>query len=169
MKPIKLTKDMLPNLPEEVFNMFITQINDTESVSFDNRPGGRWFYYFGELTIEAFNQLQWRRAVLTFKETIFHPISGKDIDTLIHYCELEGKPIARALYPGYPVDSPTRLSGLKEFIMKTGHLPAPVVTIRTNNGIRVLDGCHRLSAAVSCPNPDLIPLDAWIGESPENI
>lgn len=170
MKPIiKLTKAMLPTLPDEVFDMFITQINNTESSAFDSMPGGRWFYYFGEISIEAFNHLRWRQTVLTFKETIFHPISGNDIDALIHYCELEGKPIARAIYPGYPQDSPSRLAGIKKYIMNTGSLPAPIVAIRTNSGIRVLDGCHRLSAAASCPNPEAIPLDAWIGERPENI
>ncbi len=163
-----MTKAMLPNLPNEVFDMFITQINDTDSSPFDSMLGGRWFYYFGELTIEAFNQLRWIRTTLSFKEAIFHPTSGSDIDRLVHYCKLEGKPIARALYPGYPPDSPARLAGIKEVIMNTGRLPAPIVAIRTDNGIRVLDGCHRLAAAVSCPNPEDIPLDVWIGERPEN-
>jgi hypothetical protein len=167
MKPIKMTKAMLQNLPDEVFNMFITQINDTESSLFDSMPGGRWFYYFGELTVEAFSYLQWQRKVLTFKDTIFHPISGRDIDNLVHYCKLEGNLIARALYPEYSPDSPARLAGIKEVIMNTGRLPAPIVAIRTDTGIRVLDGCHRLSAAVSCPNPEDIPLDAWIGERPK--
>lgn len=170
MKPIKkMTRAMLPNLPDEVFDMFITQINDTESSSFDTMPGGRWFYYFGELTIEAFNSLRWRKIVLTLKETLFHPISGRDVDLLIHYCKRKEKAKAGTVqsYP-IPIDSPVRLSGIKEFIIKTGRLPAPIVAIRTANGIRVLDGCHRLSAAVSCPDPDAIPLDAWIGEFPEN-
>ena len=170
MKPIKLTKVMLQNLPNEVFDMFITQINDTESSPFDFMPGGRWFYYFGEMTIEAFNHLHWRKIVLTFKETLFHPVSGRDIDCLIHYCKLKGKSNAWALQ-GYsiPIDSTDRLRAFKKVIINTGRLPAPIVAIRTNNGIRVLDGIHRLSAAVSCPNPNVIPLDAWIGEFPENI
>ena len=170
MKPIKLTKAMLPNLPAEVFNMFISQINDTESSPFDTMPGGRWFHYFGELTIEAFNRLRWRKIVLTLKETVFHPISGRDVDYLIHYCERKEKAKTGTMQScPIPVDSPIRLRGIKEFIIKTGRLPAPIVAIRTTDGIRVLDGCHRLSAVVLCPNPDHIPLDAWIGEFPKNI
>lgn len=165
----KITKEMLPNLPDEIFNMFIAQINATELSPFDSEPGGRWFYHLGNLSVEAFNQLRWIRTVITFKEALFHPNSREEVDALIHYCELEGKAIARALYPWHPADSPSRLKGIKKIIINTGRLPAPIVAIRTGDGLRVLDGCHRLSAAVSCPNPDEIPLDAWIGEFPENM
>jgi hypothetical protein len=162
--PIKMTKAMLPNLPGEVFDMFITQINETESTTFDSMPGGRWFYYFGELSVEAFNHLIWRRTTLFFNKDIFHPVSCSDVDTLIHYCGLNSETMAMALYPRYPVDSKARFAWHKEFIKKTGRLCAPIVVIRTIEGIRFLDGCHRLAAAFSLELHDSIPLDAWIGE-----
>lgn len=62
MNLIKITGDMLPNMPVEVIEMFIVPLNEHPSSIFDDKPEGRWFYHFGGLSIEEFSELRWKRA-----------------------------------------------------------------------------------------------------------
>lgn len=155
---------MLPNLPDEVFEMFIIPQSESPLNIFDSKPGGRWFCHFGGLSIDEFSNLRWRRSTLFFNKDIFHPHSCSDVDRLIEYCSLNSNSLRKALFQGYPTDSMERLAWHKEFIINTGRLCAPIVGIRTVDGLKVLDGTHRLSAAFSLEMHNSIPIDAWIGE-----
>jgi len=163
MTPIKLTRDMLPNLPDEIYEMFVVPQNDAPLNIFDFQPQGRWFFHFGGLYVEEFAQLRWRRAVLPFNKDIFHPESRSDIDRLVSYSRINDRKLADTILPGNPTDSRERLAWHKEVIINTGRLCAPIVCIRTGETIRILDGTHRLAAASLVDNSG-IPLDAWLGE-----
>ncbi len=155
---------MLPNMPDEVFEMFIVPLNEHPASIFDDKPEGRWFYHFGGLSIEEFSELRWKRATLFFNKDRFHPLSCQDIDTLLEFCELPANSNRNTLYQGYSPSSREHLARLNLSILNTGKLNAPIVCIKTRNGYRVLDGCHRLAAAFSLDIRDSIPLDAWVGE-----
>jgi len=159
MLPIKMTKAMLPNFPDEIFDMFIMQQNESALNIFDSQPGGRWFCHFGNLSIDEFNNLQWRKSELFFNKDIFHRLSMGDINGLIEHVQSDD-----TFDNLYPKDSRARFSWHQTVIRNTGKLCAPIVCIRTNEGFRVLDGTHRLAAAFSLSAHDSIPLDAWIGE-----
>jgi len=163
--PTKITKNMLPNLPDEIFEMFIVPQNEASLNVFDSQPGGRWFYHLGNLSIEQFSQLRWRKSELFFNKDIFHPLSVGDINGLIEHCTPGNTFHERAFGNWYPKDSGTRLAWHKDFIINAGKLCAPIVCIKTNEGFRVLDGTHRLAAAFLIEKHDLIPLDSWIGEN----
>jgi hypothetical protein len=164
MSPIKLTRDMLPNLPDEIYEMFVVPQNDAPLNIFDSQPQGRWFFHFGGLSVEEFGHLRWKRTILTFNKDIFHPDSNRDINRLVSYSRIDNVALANAILPGNPTDSRGRLAWHKKSILDTGRLCAPIVCIRTSEGIRVLDGTHRLVAATLLDNSDTIPLDAWLGE-----
>jgi hypothetical protein len=161
MHPIKLTRDMLPTLPDEIYRMFVVPQNDAPLNIFDSHPSGRWFVHFGGLTIEEFNNLIWHKAELFFEEDIFHPDTYDDIGRLI---ASNKNPPTNTLLQRNPSDSRERLIRHKKIIVETGRLYAPIVCIRTNIGIKILDGAHRVVAALSIKGSEAIPLDAWIGE-----
>ena len=155
---------MLPNLPDEIFEMLVVPQNDAPLNIFDSQPEGRWFYHFGGLFLEEFNQLRWRRIILAFGKDILHPDSYQDINRLIQHCSIDNVEIANTILPGIPADSRERLIWHAQFIARTGSLCAPIVCIKTNAGIRTLDGTHRLAAVKLSKNRDTIPIDAWFGE-----
>lgn len=159
VNPIKLSRDMLPNLPDEIYEMFVVPQNDAPLNIFDSQPQGRWFFHFGGLSIEEFGQLGWRRAELLFSATVFEPYTYGDIDRLIKH--LKGV----ALSPGIPADSRERVVWQRNVIKKTGRIFAPIVCIHTVEGLKILDGAHRVVAllSLSSDGPE-IPIDAWIGE-----
>lgn len=163
MNLIKLTRDMLPNLPNEIFEMFIVPQNEAPLNIFDSQPEGRWFYHFGGLFLEEFNKLRWRRTELSFDENIFHPDTYSDIAGLIDHIK-KGSTFSEK--SPYPADSRERVIWQRDIIKKTGRLFAPIVCIRTSGYLKLLDGSHRIVAAISS-SPDgieIFPLDAWIGE-----
>jgi hypothetical protein len=162
-EPHKITRDMLPNLPDEIYEMFIVPQNDAPLNIFDTQPEGRWFYHFGGLDIEEFNKLGWRRAELSFDKDIFHPDTYGDIDGLIDHLK---KGSTSSKISPHPADSRERVIWQRNIIKKTGSLFAPIVCILTTEGLKVLDGTHRIVAALSLSTDDsgTIPLDAWIGE-----
>lgn len=164
MTPIKITRAMLPNLPEEIYEMFVVPQNDAPLNIFDSQPQGRWFFHFGGSSVEEFGQLRWRKTVLTFEKDILHPDSYSDIKILVSYYSINNSGLANAIFPGNPTDSRERLAWHKEVIINTGRLCAPIVCIRAGETIRILDGTHRLAAASLLDNRDTVPLDAWIGE-----
>lgn len=157
---------MLPNLPDEIFEMFVVPQNDAPLNIFDSQPEGRWFWHFGGLSLEEFNQLRWRRTELTFESDILHPDSYRDIKGLIEYCSADESEIGNARFQGYSPHSRKFMPNLMLSMTNTGKFNAPIVGICTNEGIRVLDGTHRLSAAFVLKSRVAIALDTWIGEKP---
>lgn len=151
---------MLPNLPDELFNMFIAPLNNGTRNVHDSQPEGRWHYHFGGLSIKEFSDLGWEIKVIFLNKNLLHPDSYRDINGLVSYCASDNK----ALFPWYPQNSPERLVWHKEFVLKTGHLCAPIVGIKTGGTIRILDGTHRLSALFSLGVQYCTPVDIWIGE-----
>ena len=83
--PLKLTRNMLPNLPDEVFEMFIVPLNGSASNVFDSQPGGRWQVHFSGRSLGEFNKLRWRKSVFVFKVLLdlLHPVSFLDIYSLM--------------------------------------------------------------------------------------
>lgn len=150
---------MLPNLPDEIYETFVVPQNDAPLNAFDDHPLGRWFVHFGGLSINEFDKLRWRRTEFLFSATVFEPGTYSDIDRLIKH--LKGV----ALSPRIPTNSRERVIWQRNVIKKTGRLFAPIVCMRTIKGLKVLDGSHRIVAALflSVDGPE-IPLDAWIGE-----
>jgi hypothetical protein len=112
MNPTKLTREMLPNLPDEIWEMFVVPQNNAPLNIFDSRPESRWFYHFGGLSIEEFNQLRWCSAELSFDKDIFHPDTYGDIERLIHH--LKGA----AFSPAHPTDSRERVVWHRNIIKK---------------------------------------------------
>jgi len=120
--------------------------------------------HFGGLSLEEFKKLRWWRTELSFDKTIFHPDSYRDIKGLIEYCGADEILLGHAKFQGYSPHSREFMPRLIVSMIKTRKFNAPIVCIRTNEGFKVLDGTHRLSAAFLLKDEITIPLAAWIGE-----
>lgn len=167
MLPIKLKRDAFPNLPDEIWSTFIERLNNDGLNDFDFNSHGRWFVHFGGLSIKGFSDLRWRM--------ISHPLAELrialdayttiDIDEAIKFLLSDDSPESRARFKRYDPMTRKTIARYVKFIEKTRCLPTPIVGIRTSTGFRVLDGHHRLIAALyfEAQNSISIDIDAWIG------
>jgi len=127
MNPIKLTRDMLPNLPDEIYEMFVVPQNEAPLNIFDSQTEGRWFWHFGGLSLEEFKQLRWKRSELILERDILHPDSYRDINGLVEYCEADESLISHARFQGYSPHSREFMPHLMLSMIKTGKFNAPIV------------------------------------------
>jgi hypothetical protein len=164
MTPIERAKAMLPNMPDEVFKLFIAEMFIDTPWPFSNIDqsliGTKWYYYFGGLSLRQFSNLRWKIYNFMLDKNILHPDSYGDAARLIkeHVLGIE-TPIRNVR------KTKERFFGLVKYIERTKKFPAPIITIRTEfNNLRVLDGSHRLAALYALELDDKIPIDAWIGQ-----
>jgi len=163
---IKRAKKMLPNVPEEVFEIWLSadikhygwqfkKLTD----SFQNTP---WERVFGrEGTLEGLANLIWNREHLPLDITIFEPATQITLGMFLDKSRNEDG----TLGDGYFKSSGSRLRFHFEHIEGTERFCAPIVVIRTFKGLSLFDGYHRMTSALLLNKTDFI-MDAWIGESP---
>jgi tellurite resistance-related uncharacterized protein len=160
---IQKAKAMLPNMPDEVFNTWLLPIiRHHNSWPYDNilspHPTDQWRRYFGLFTLHDFSECVWYRMRLTFDMGCLDPISDSVIQTLIE------KHIKNRNTPGRlnVLNSKSRFLGFVEFIQRTRTIPAPIIGINTGNGLRILDGNHRIAALTHLKLRGTILCDTWI-------
>jgi len=88
----------------------------------------------------------------------FHPIAQRTISGLLDH-HVRGIPTAYANVK----DTKARFASCRAFIAKTGRTPKPVILLEEWEGLRILDGNHRLAAMASLPNANECIVDCWIG------
>jgi hypothetical protein len=165
MKPIEQAKSMFPNMPDELFNIFlspfITDIGWPFLTVYDSIDGTDWYRLLSGLTLKQFSNLTWDRRVIFLNKSILHPLTQGDIDSCIFSCTYN----TSRLDGGNPPEA-TRsvISGYKERIVATGCISTPIVAIFSEGVIRILDGIHRTTALFSISSHDKILVEAWIGE-----
>ena len=167
MNELQKAKAMLPNMPDEVFDTWLLPIiRGHNSWPYSNilspHPSQRWHQYFGLLTLCDISNLLWDRISLTFDMGCLDQLSNATINTLIekHIYNFDTT-------GGFNVrDSKKRFFGFVEFIKRTGNIPAPIIGINTDNGLRILDGNHRLSALTYLGLRGRINCDTWVGHPP---
>lgn len=157
---------MLPNMPEEVFSTWLLPIiKDHNSWPYDNafspHPSDQWCQYFGLYAISDISNCLWQRMDLTFDMSCLDQLSNDTIKILIenhvYNFDVTGKFNVR--------DSKKRFIGLVEFIKRTKIIPAPIIGLNTNDGLRVLDGSHRLSALTYIGLRGRISCETWVASS----
>ena len=158
---------MLPNMPDAVFDTWLLPIiRDHNSWPYSHvhspHPSLQWHQYFGLFTLHNISNLLWDTMSLTFDMSCLDPLSNATIDALI------GKHIYNFDATGeFNVrDSKKRFLGFVKFIRRTGTIPAPIIGINTDNGLRILDGNHRLSALTYLGLRGRIICDTWVGHPP---
>lgn len=155
---------MLPNVPPEVFDTFLKPLILNNNIGWPffsvDFTYGEWTRILSPLSLIDFSKLRWVRNTFTFNDSLFYPGSLADINLII-----ENKTTDVWALVGRD-STPCRRNLLwhEEFTLKTGRLFAPVTIARTNRGMKLLDGNHRIAALMSLNLHKTIPIDAWIGE-----
>lgn len=164
MTDLEKAKSMLSNMPDEVFDAWLLPIiRDHNSWPyfdiFSPHPSLQWGQYFGLFTLNDISNCLWHRMCLTFDMGCLDPISKRTIYILIknHVHNLETTVRLNVR------DSKMRFNGFVEFIKRTGSIPAPIIGINTDDGLRVLDGNHRLAALTYLGLRGQIQCITWVG------
>jgi hypothetical protein len=165
---IQKAKSMLPHLPDEVFDSWLLPIiRDHNAWPYFNvlspHPTDQWRRYFGLFTLHDISNFVWDKVpFITFAMDCLDPISNNTIDILIennvHNFDATGSYNVR--------NSQSRFFGLVEFIKRTNSIPAPIIGINTDRGLRILDGNHRLSALTFLGMRGRVQCDTWVGHPP---
>ena len=166
MTNLRRAKLMLPNMPNEVFETWLHPIiKDHNSWPYYNihspHPSQQWNQYFGLYPLSDISNCLWHRIQLSFDMSCLDPLSTRTIDTLIqrHVHDLDTS-------SGLNIrNSRSRFFGFVELINNTGSIPAPIIGINTSDGLRILDGNHRLSALTYLGFRGRISCDTWVGGS----
>jgi hypothetical protein len=161
---IQKAKSMLPNMPDEVFNTWLVPIIRSHNAwpylnVLSPHPDDQWRRYFGLFTFYDISNLLWDVMQLKFDWSCLDPLSNGVIEVLIendvHNFDATGTFNVR--------DSKSRFFWHMEFIKRTGNIVAPVIGINTKDGLRVIDGNHRLAALTHLGFRGRINCDTWIG------
>ena len=164
LESIKKAKSMLPNMPNEVFDTWLFPIIRDHNAwpylnIFSPHPSLQWSKYCGLFTLYDIADLVWDKLPLSFDMTCLDPVSNNTIKVLIknnvHNFDTTGR--------FNVVNSKSRFFGFVEFIQRTGTIPAPIIGVNTDTGLRILDGNHRLSALTYLKLRGKIKCDTWVG------
>lgn len=162
--PIQKAKAMLPNMPEEVFSTRLSPIIREHNSwpyknIFSSHPSLQWSQYFGLFTLNDISHCLWRKITLCFDMTCLDPLSNRTIEILIkkHVHNFD------AAWQFNIRNSKVRFFGFVELINRTRSIPAPIIGINTDDGLRVLDGNHRLSALTHLKLRGQVQWDTWVG------
>jgi len=156
---------MFPDVPLAVFDMFFKPliINDIGwpflTIN-DTLNGTDWYRILFPFTLRDLQQLKWRLSKVIFDKDIFHPVTKADIRLVIENSVFN----YGALIRGYPKDSGTRLKWHKEFIKTARNFCTPIVLASSSDGLKLLDGHHRLAALFMLDLENTLEVDTWIGE-----
>jgi len=156
---------LLANMPDEVFSLYIEPLIqlhgwpfDSLDTSYDTPEKRRWFYMFDGHRIQTISDLSWERDKMSFSLAGFHPTAQRTIFGLLDQ-HVRGIPTAYADV----INTKARFASCRAFIASTGRLPKPVILLEEWEGLRILDGNHRLAAMASLPHADQCVIDCWIG------
>jgi len=119
---IDAAKSMFPNMPDEVFDIFLKPLIEVYGWSFvdvkESVPvESEWFRILYPCTLFAISQFVWNRRGFSILDT-FHNVTIQDIELLIR--------IHKGTHPEIGENRLT-ISRHKETIMNTGSFSAPII------------------------------------------
>jgi len=164
-----IVRTMLATMPTEVFDKFLKPLINSYGWPFrtilTSLVGTEWHRILHPLTLESLSQLKWIRHEFILKKESLCPSSLSDIGYVI-----ENK--TRNIWAFIGRDSqPCRDSLIwhEKFIAETGRFSAPVTITLNIDGLRILDGNHRIAALFTLGLVGTFKVDAWVGISQEAI
>jgi len=163
MDLIQKAKLMLPNMPDEVFNKWLLPIiKDHNSWPYNNvfsqHPSLQWKRYFSLFDLNDISNCQWNKSQLSFDQWCLDTVSNKTIAALI---QSNTNPFSTVTFNVR--DTKARFFGFVKEIQNTGKIPAPIIVLHTDDGLRILDGNHRLSALTYLRLRGQISCETWFG------
>lgn len=163
---VERAKEMLPNVPQDIFDIFLSDlINGSLAWPFnsvnDSLQGTQWEGIFDPLNLKEFSQLRWELTSIEIDPEDIYSQSWGDI------CLVLG--ILRGSCP--PVLSPQQIESLKDkirwqinYIQENNRIIAPVVITYTADGqINIFDGINRIAAMLLRNGGRSVNVQAWLG------
>lgn len=161
---VERARAMLHRVPPDVFNQFFEPIirNDI-GWEFDSRSatlhGSDWFRVLYPVTLPGIICMKWERVnFILDPELLFHYSLG-DIELAI-------KNQTENVWAAIGRDSEASRKSIawhKAKICETNSFHAPVTLALTPEGIKILDGHHRIAALIDLGLHTSTPVDAWVG------
>jgi hypothetical protein len=157
----QVARTLLANMPDELFSLYMEPLIEEYGWPFsssDSPTNMPWWQLFDGLSFKIICQLSWERKEFPFSFTLFHRYARTQILGLIN-THIFGINNEFASIP----NTEARFRRACDYIACTGRLPVPVVLIQDPEGLRILDGNHRLAAMASLSNSINGIVDGWIG------
>jgi len=158
---VEVARQLLANMPDEVFNLYIAPLIPSYGWPFqklESPAEGHWLLAFDHRSLKELSQLSWERLDMPFSLTVFDP-SSQDRITAIGDQHIRGMSTPFA----HIENARERFFRARDYIARTGRMPVPVVLMWDWDGLRILDGNHRLAAMASFSNASACTVDCWIG------
>jgi hypothetical protein len=150
-------------MPDDLFVLYMEPLIKDYGWPFyspDSPTNMPWCKLFDGLPFKTICELSWERQEIPFSFATFHRYAQQQIMGLLrtHVLGMQTE------YADIP-NTKARFSRARSYIGRTFRLPVPVVLISDVEGLRILDGNHRLAAMASFANADCGIIDCWVGTS----
>jgi hypothetical protein len=152
---------MFPAMPQEVFDLWLTHGIDAYGWPFqsllDSTSGTEWADFLLGRSLLFWSEVKWRLLTLVLKPSIFHPFTVNRVNWIIGNCALgEDTPTANLK------NTKQRFWAATSFIRENKTMPRNLVALHEGCDFTVLDGNHRLAAAVFLGLDNNFSFPAWV-------
>lgn len=155
------------NMPDEVFELYIAPLiqdlgwHYTAATAIVSKG---WYEAFDNSQLNAIVELQWERLDTYFSSLTFHPNSADRLNWILQ-AHIDGR-----VTPCSNVkNGKQRLESSLAYIRRSRRLPNPVVFMKSYQGFRILDGNHRLAAALEVSRTINTRVPYWLGSKPSSF
>jgi len=154
-------KAIFKNMPDEVFEIYIAPLIKDLGWPYNSANdfvSRGWQEAFDNHQLNVIVELQWERGNTYFSSLKFHPTSAKRLDWILE-AHIDGR-----VTPCSNVrNGKQRLERNLAYIKRLRAMPSPVVFMNSHQGFRILDGNHRLAAALLVSRTIDTQIPYWLG------
>jgi len=165
MAPSRDPKGVFPDMPQEVFDLWIQPCLEDYGWPFQSADaplaGTQWEAFFAGRTLRQWAQFAWQlvRVEPHPLRGVFHPDTVWRVQGIILHCVYALKTDMADIQ-----DTRDRFAACAAFIAATGRLPAPLVGVHDEHphGLELVDGHHRLAALLHVGVPQGFRIPVWL-------
>ena len=155
-------RKFFPIMPDEVHELCLAPLVNIYGWPFssldDSTSGTRWERFFGRNSLRFWSSLKWERQCVPYTASILDQESLQRAQWISDHCGLG------VLTPTAIIErTKERFWQCVPFVLLQQGFPKPLVTIKTDSGLHVVDGYHRLAAVLYVGSPPSFSFDAWVG------
>ena len=150
-------------MPDVVFNLWLVPLAEKKGWPFveptDDTSNTTWHDALGGLPLKTWVDVEWSMIEIEPKIELFNPYGQLILRLMI---DSLAQPVLQVRLKLESTEE--RLALCAEYIRQHGCLPAPIIVMRRNGWLDLVDGSHRMAALfhVGCPPQYRVP--AWIPE-----
>jgi len=161
MTEIDRAKAMLPDMPNEAFDLWIRHCVSKSGWPYNKITDAGdeyWQGYFHGIPLETIQRLHWDHKNLPFSMSLIEPEARIMVNKMVLLHAQNFDPGVRV-----PTGSKGRFESAVSYIKEHGKIPSSIVLLSTPHGFKIFDGWHRLAAIHSLQKSvDPIELSCWI-------